>query len=94
MVRVSGVHLILIFFGVLFGYLLYIIIKHLVYELHVCKMEKNLPLEKKSYECLSYKERCMVDCMKLNLTFWKYDSSGLGSIECWCLKNKTPIQVW
>ena len=72
----------------------HIILGFLIFTAIKCYKQRVLPPEEKSLECLSKSDECYLDCKRLNLEFFKYDHSGIGSDECWCLKNNTPIQVW
>ena len=37
---------------------------------------------------------CPRDCKELGMKHLKTDSSGFGSQECWCRKNKEVKQIW
>lgn len=37
---------------------------------------------------------CMKDCEDLGKEYFKYDSGGFGSSECWCKLNGDIQQVW
>lgn len=40
-------------------------------------------------------KECKRDCPSLDMGFFKYDSGGFGSSECWCKDENNEVrQVW
>jgi len=44
--------------------------------------------------CYIQTPECFNNCQNLGLKYFRFDNSGFGSNECWCLKNGEPIQIW
>lgn len=37
---------------------------------------------------------CGLQCQQLGYDYLKWDTSGWGSQECWCLDSNKPVQIW
>jgi len=49
---------------------------------------------KKEHGYSRFAAPCVEDCYKLGYEYLRYDSTGFGSNECWCVNGTKPIQIW
>lgn len=46
------------------------------------------------YPCYVKAPSCFLDCEKLGKDYWKFDTGGFASSECWCKVNNKTEQIW
>ncbi len=45
-------------------------------------------------DCGSRTRECYDDCNKLGFEYFRYDTGGFASEECWCKINNGTKQIW